>query len=406
VVPSLLRAPHRRRNRMSEQALSTSDGFDPPVNAIKPRESVFHDPAFLERLRTPCLVVDGATVDENCNLAEAQARRMNLTVRPHAKAHKCSTLLRAQLELEHSKGITCATVHEAAALAGRGFDDILIANELVSPATSDVLLIAAEATAELTVVVDSEPGIAYAEAVARRAGREIRVLVDLDVGSGRCGVAPDGSDVLRLTRIVAASRWLQFDGLMGYTGRGNYLPSATERRAVAETVRRQILTARASVEADGFAVRTISGGSTGLFDMDQGLTEMQLGTYVLMEGRYADVGLPFQPAVFCAATVISSSRDGHAVLDCGWKAMSGEFGLPLAPPGITPIKMSDEHLICEVDRSLKIAVGDVVLVIPSHLDPTINLHERLVVVHGDKVDEWPVDLRRTGRVVVAAPDRS
>jgi D-serine deaminase-like pyridoxal phosphate-dependent protein len=390
---------------MAEHALSSSDEFDRQANPIGPREGgLLQDRTFLERLRTPCLVVDGATVDENCDLAEAQARRGDLTVRPHAKAHKCSRLLRAQLERGHSEGVTCATVYEAAALADLGFDDILIANELVSSAASDVLLLAVENTAKLTVVVDSQAGIAHAAGVARRARREIRVLVDLDVGSGRCGVAPDGPDVVRLASLVAESSSLQFEGLMGYTGRGNYLPSAAEREAVAERVRRQIATARAAVEDAGLAVRTVSGGSTGLFDQDQGLTEMQLGTYVLMEGRYAGVGLPFRPAVFCAATVISSSRDGHVVLDCGWKAVSAEFGLPHAPLGITPIKLSDEHLVCEVDRGLKLGIGDVVFVTPAHLDPTVNLHERLVMVRGDEVEEWPVNLRRTGRLV-AAPAR-
>jgi D-serine deaminase-like pyridoxal phosphate-dependent protein len=149
----------------------------------------------------------------------------------------------------------------------------------------------------------------------------------------------------------------------------------------------------------------VSGGSTGLFDLDQGLTEIQIGSYVLMEGRYAGVGLPFTPALFCAATVLSSSRPGHAVLDCGWKAMSAEFGFPLTPPGLEPVAFSDEHLSCEVTAPGGIEVGEVVLVLPAHLDPTVNLHERFLVVDGGCVSEWPIDLRRIGPLLTVSDRR-
>jgi D-serine deaminase-like pyridoxal phosphate-dependent protein len=99
--------------------------------------------------------------------------------------------------------------------------------------------------------------------------------------------------------------------------------------------------------------------------------------------------------------VISSSRAGHAVLDCGWKALSAEFGFPLTPPGLEPVAFSDEHLVCSVSESASLEVGDVVLVIPSHLDPTVNLHERMLVFEGDDVVEWPIDLRRTGPLIGA-----
>ncbi|MGH3042544.1 MAG: DSD1 family PLP-dependent enzyme, partial [Gaiellaceae bacterium] len=143
-------------------------------------------------------------------------------------------------------------------------------------------------------------------------------------------------------------------------------------------------------------IRTVSGGSTGLWDLDQGLTELQLGSYVLMEGRYASVGLPFQPALFCAATIISRPRRHVAVLDAGWKSLSGEFGLPLGPPGLSPLSLSDEHLVCEVARESKLEIGSVVLLLPAHLDPTVNLHDRLVAFEGGTCTEWEVDLRRTG----------
>jgi D-serine deaminase-like pyridoxal phosphate-dependent protein len=121
-----------------------------------------------------------------------------------------------------------------------------------------------------------------------------------------------------------------------------------------------------------------------------------------MEGRYSGVGLPFVPALFCAATVISSSSPGHIVLDCGWKALSAEFGFPLLPLGLEAVAFGDEHLICTATEPGRFSVGDVVLVLPAHLDPTVNLHERLLVFDGQSVTEWPIDLRRTGPLLSTA----
>jgi D-serine deaminase-like pyridoxal phosphate-dependent protein len=174
---------------------------------------------------------------------------------------------------------------------------------------------------------------------------------------------------------------------------------------VAAAVKAKLGGVRERLDKHGLTSITVSGGSTGLFDLDQGLTEIQIGSYVLMEGRYAGVGLPFTPALFCAATVLSSSRPGHAVLDCGWKAMSAEFGFPLTPPGLEPVAFSDEHLICNVTVPGGIELGEVVLVLPAHLDPTVNLHERLLVVDGGCVSEWPIDLRRAGPLLTVSDRR-
>jgi D-serine deaminase-like pyridoxal phosphate-dependent protein len=350
----------------------------------------------LRRMRTPCLVADGDALRANCRAATARAQASGVTIRPHVKAHKCSTLLRVQLAGEGVSGVTCATAYEAQALAALHFEDILVANEVVSHAGQDALAAAASAADNVVVAVDGRRGIEVATAAARTAGREIGVLVDIDVGGGRCGVAADGDAVWELAQLADTSSSLRFEGIMGYTGRANYSATRRVRRDLATAVMAELDLVRHRLLARGLVTRTVSGGSTGLFDLDQGLTEIQMGSYVLMEGRYAGVGLPFAPALFCAATVISSSRPGHAVLDCGWKALSAEFGFPLTPPGLEPVASSDEHLVCSVSEPASFEVGDVVLVIPAHLDPTVNLHERMLVFEGDDVVEWPIDLRRTG----------
>jgi D-threonine aldolase len=350
----------------------------------------------LDRARTPCLVVDAEALRTNCRTAASQAQTSGVAIRPHVKAHKCSTILREQLEAGGATGVTCATAYEARAVAALGFEDILVANEVVSRAGIEALIGAAQLAENLVVAVDSPRAIEAASAVAQAAGREIGVLVDIDVGSGRCGVAPDSDAIWQLSQLALRHHELRFEGIMGYTGRANYLASRADRRAVAEEVKTMLILARRKLEARGVMSRTISGGSTGLFDLDQGLTEIQMGSYVLMEGRYSGVGLPFAPALFCAATVISSSRPTHVVLDCGWKALSGEFGFPLLPPGLEAVAFGDEHLICAATEPGQFTVGDVVLVLPAHLDPTVNLHDRMLVFDGKSVMEWPIDLRRTG----------
>jgi D-threonine aldolase len=359
----------------------------------------------LRRARTPCLLADAEALRTNCRIADAQARAAGVSIRPHAKAHKCSTVLRAQLTGAAVKGVTCATAYEAQALAALGFGDILIANEVVSRAGEDALGGAASQAGKVTVAVDSPSGIAVAARAARSVGREIGVLVEIDVGGGRCGVSADGDRATRLAEQAAGTARLSFEGIMGYTGRANYVASRQERSEVAAAVKDRLGRVRERLVAHGLTPGTVSGGSTGLFDLDQGLTEIQLGSYVLMEGRYAGVGLPFTPALFCAATVLSSCRPGHAVLDCGWKAVSAEFGFPLTPPGLEPVAFSDEHLICTVTAPGRFEVGEVVLVLPEHLDPTVNLHERLLVVDGGSVSEWPIDLRRTGPLLTVSDRR-
>jgi D-threonine aldolase len=363
-----------------------------------------HD--LLCRLQTPCLLAFGETIDENCRLASEGAQRLGLRIRPHVKAHKCTAVLRRQLSFPGASGVTCATAPEAQSLATLGFDDILIANEVISRSGRDALVSAARTGVELTVAVDSRRGVEVIARAAESAAREIGVVVDIDVGGGRCGVEPVSDDVWKLAALAVTTDGTRLEGIMGYSGQANYLPSRRERLRVAADVKARVNAAASALRARGLPVNSITGGSTGLFDCDQGLTELQLGSYVLMEGRYGGVGLPFLPAVFCAATVVSSPRRDRAILDCGWKALSGEFGLPILPAGLEPTASSDEHLACQVTGTPP-EVGDVVLVIPAHLDPTMNLHDRLLVFEGGRALEVAIDLRRRGSILrgeVVSPD--
>jgi D-serine deaminase-like pyridoxal phosphate-dependent protein len=346
--------------------------------------------AVLDELPTPCLVADLTAVRANLRAGADAAAALGARLRPHAKAHKCSALLRLQLAEEHTTGVTCATSAEALALARRGFGDVLVANEVVSRAGVAELAEAASRLERLAVAVDSQAGVEAAAAVSAAAGREVGVLVDLDVGSGRCGLPPASDDAVAVAEAAAATPGLRLDGLMGYASHANR-KTDDDRRRVAAEVKSAFAATRERLAQHGLAVATVSGGSTGMWNVDQGLTELQLGSYALMELSYASaLASPFVPALFCAATVISRPSADRVILNAGWKALSGELGLPLAPAGLEPLDYSDEHLTCRGTGQ----VGDQVMLLPAHLDPTMNLHPRVYVLDdGAVVDEWPVDLR-------------
>lgn len=347
--------------------------------------------AVLDELPTPCLVADLAAVRANVRAGADAAGALGAQLRPHAKAHKCSALLRLQLAEEHTSGVTCATSAEALALARLGFDDVLVANEVVSRTGVAELADAARGLERLAVAVDSAEGVDAAARAAAAAGCELDILVDLDVGSGRCGVPPASDASLELAEAVAAAPGLRLEGLMGYASHANRKTDADRSRVAAE-VKAAFAATRERFAQRGLRVATVSGGSTGMWNVDQGLTELQLGSYALMELSYARaLGSRFAPALFCAATVISRPADDRVILNAGWKALSGELGLPLAPAGLEALDYSDEHLECRGPGH----IGEHVLLVPAHLDPTMNLHPRVFVLDdGAVVDEWRIDLRR------------
>ncbi len=299
-------------------------------------------------------------------------------LRPHVKAHKCTALAREQAVRGHST-FTCATPREIVGMSRAGMrDDLLLANE-VADATR--LRTMADCGARVTVAVDSD---ATVDAAAANGMRE--VLVDVNVGMPRCGCAP--GDAARLAG-RARDAGLSVRGVMGYEGHVVGLEDREERTAKTGAAMTQLLAAHAAVGGD-----VVSAGGTGTYDVNTAATEIQAGSYALMDAAYAKLGLPFVPALVIAASVIHAG-DKWAVADCGLKAHSMDHGNPTVEDG-TVWFCSDEHLTFASDTTVR--VGDRVLVWPAHVDPTVALHERLHIADGPGLDaqvveEWPVDLR-------------
>ncbi len=354
--------------------------------------------AVLRGLPSPCLVVDLAACDRNIAAVAAYFRGRTTKLRPHFKAHKCTSLMARQIAAGNCSGVTCATAQEAEVLANAGFDDVLVANEVVDSPSLQALARAASLTS-LTVAVDCARHVELlVEALPR--GGPVGALIEIDVGNHRCGVPPGSPLLVELARAIEASTNLRFAGLQGYEGHAVLERDPALRRQLVGEASAILGEERRRLEQAGFAVGIVSGGGTGTFDMatEAGeLTEVQAGSYVLMDAAYDAIGLPFEIALYCCATVISRTDD-RAVLDAGLKAMTTDSGLPRAlDEAIETIGMGDEHMRIRSTTTTLPDVGERLLVIPSHIDPTMNLHDRLFTWSKDAgVSSWAIDGRRSG----------
>ena len=328
----------------------------------------------LAALPTPALVVDGPALDRN--LAAMAAVLPGERLRPHVKAHKTTALAQRQAAVGHL-GFTCATIREVEGMAAAGLGhDLLLANEVVHAGRLGAL--ADETGARVTLAVDSEATVA---AAADGGVRE--VLVDVNVGLPRCGCRP--ADAGRIADLARA-HGLEVRGVMGYEGQVTVVADRDERAAAVEKAMVLLLQAADLVGGD-----VISAGATVSYDLNTWATEIQAGSYALMDTAFAPMA-PFEQALSVVATVISvSSR--YAVADCGLKSLGMDHGLP-SIEGADVWLCSDEHITFAPGPDRPVSVGDRIAVRPAHVDPTVAYHERMHVVQdGQVVETWPVDLR-------------
>jgi D-threonine aldolase len=323
-------------------------------------------------LTTPALLVDATSLEHN--LATMAAALPGDRLRPHVKAHKC-TALAARQALHGHRRFTCATTVEAEGLARAGLgDDLLLANEVMDV---DRLGGLARSGARVTVAVDSDE-----TAAAAAAAGVAEVVIDVNVGLPRCGCAPDAAG--RLAQFARA-RGLIVRGVMGYEGHVVGVEDRARRVEMVEIAMQMLLEAQGEVGGD-----LISAGGTGTYDINTAATEIQAGSYALMDSAYAKLSLPFSQALTVLATVVSVSS-GWAVADCGAKALAMDHGNPTIE-GAEVWFCSDEHVTFAPGDVIR--VGERIRVIPAHVDPTVAYHEHMHLVDGEDVlESWPVDLR-------------
>lgn len=359
----------------------------------------------LARVDTPSLALDLTAFDTNLRAMQAWADRHEVALRPHAKAHKCPQIALRQVALG-ARGICCQKVSEALPFVAAGIRDIHISNEVVGPAKMTLLGQLARA-AKISVCVDSAQNLAQLSAAMVQAGVEIDVLVEVDVGQGRCGVSDDAT-VLALAQQARALPGLNFAGLQAYHGSVQHYRTREERATVSRQAARIAASYAQLLRESGIACDTITGGGTGSveFDAASGVyTELQAGSYAFMDGDYGanEWGGPlnFQNSLFLLSTVMSTPTPDRVVLDAGLKSASAECGPPsvYGESGLTCIAINDEHSVVRVEAGAAApALGSVLRLVPAHVDPTFNLHDGLVVFKDGVVqDIWEISARGFSR---------
>ncbi len=325
-------------------------------------------------LHTPALVIDATAFADN--LATMASARPGDRLRPHVKAHKSTALARRQYSMGHHTFCT-ATPKEILGMAAAGLgDDLLLANECID---AHRLRAMSDLDCEVTIAVDSDTTIDAAADAGITA-----VLIDVNVGLPRCGCEP--ADAGRLAD-RARARGLNVRGVMGYEGHVVGLPDRAQRIELCNTSMEHLDLAHQLVGGD-----IVSAGGTGTYDLSDVPTEIQAGSYALMDTAYAQLDIPFRQALFVLATVVSSNPK-YSVADCGLKALGMDHGNPTLP-GSTVWFCSDEH----TTFSPAVPVGTKVLLSPAHVDPTAAYHAAFYVADGLSldaaiIDEWAIDLR-------------
>lgn len=339
--------------------------------------TVGHMSVSVQSLPTPALIIDADALEHNLSTMSNALPAARL--RPHVKAHKCTPLAGLQA-LHGHRTFTCATVREVLGLASAALgDDILLANEVLNPGRLHTLA-AMQNDALITLAVDSDETVD----AAIRAGLR-NVVIDVNIGLPRCGVIPTGAG-----RLADRARrgGMTVRGVMGYEGHLMMVADRVEKKTKVDAAVDLLLAAHGDVGGD-----IVSSGGTGTFDLHDRVTEVQAGSYALMDSQYATLGHPFRQALFVTAQVIAVGA-GWAVVDAGLKA----FGMDHGNPSIHGMKVwfvSDEHItFSALDGFALPAIGDVVRLVPAHVDPTMAYHSELHIVRDDELlDTWAIDLR-------------
>ena len=352
----------------------------------------------LDEVDTPALIVELDAFERNVATMAASVGALGLRLRPHAKTHKCAEIARRQVAAG-AVGVCCQKVSEAEAMVEGGIEDVLVTNEVVGARKIERLAALAE-RARLGVCVDDLDNL---KAIAA-SGAKLDLYVEIDVGMGRCGVPP-GAAAVALAEEAARHRGLRFMGLQAYQGRAQHLRSMEERRAAIAQAARYVTTTEELLNKAGIECLRVTGAGSGSFMLEAETklwSELQPGSYIFMDADYAKnewaAPLPrFEHALFVLASVMSRPTASRAMLDAGLKASSVDSGMPgvWQRPGWTYAAASDEHGRVELAPEASAPrLGEKVLLVPGHCDPTVNLYDWYVCVRKGRVEAlWPIGAR-------------
>ncbi len=351
---------------------------------------------------TPALLIDIEKMEYNMEKMADFFKDKKADLRPHIKTHKCPTLARKQIEAG-AIGITCAKVSEAEVMSRSGINNILIANQIVGDQKRNRLVSLAQNT-KIIVAVDNYENAKNISDVAIRNRVKIGVLVEVNIGNNRCGVFP-GEPALVLAKKIERLEGLKFCGLMGYEGFTEFIKSFKERESEAKKAIKKLVDTKKLIEKNDLKCDIVSCGGTGTYNISgniAGITEIEAGSYVTMDGKYSGIeyiGEEFKQALTLLATIISRPTSELAIIDAGMKAVSLEFGMPqlkIDNRVAELYKLAEEHGYIKLTSvsDKRFNIGDKIEIIPSHGCTTINLHEKFYGIRNDVVETiWPIEAR-------------
>jgi 3-hydroxy-D-aspartate aldolase len=358
----------------------------------------------LEAVDTPALLLDLDAFERNIARLAKAATDARIRLRPHAKTHKCPVIALRQMA-SGAVGVCCQKVSEAEAMVYGGVPDVLISNEIVgTPKIHRLVALAKQA--RVAVCVDDADNVSCLNEAAMAFGVRLSALVEVNVGSNRCGVEP-GEATVALAKRIAASPGLRFGGLQAYYGAAQHIREYTKRKEAVEAGGEKIRWTLDLLCRQGLTCEVVSGAGTGTYEFEaaSGIwTELQAGSYLFMDADYlknlkpdGTPGSEFEQSLFVYATVMSRPAKDRAVLDAGLKALSVDAGMPWVAgmPDVEYVRAADEHgRLTLQDPVRALPLGSKVRLIPGHCDPTVNLYDWYVCYRKDRVEAlWPIAAR-------------
>ncbi len=351
----------------------------------------------LEALSTPALVVDLTVMEQNIGAMMSYLATTSCSIRPHTKTHKTPAIGQMQMK-SGAIGLCCATVSEAEAMVAGGLDHIFLASEVVS-ADKIRRLIELTRQKEIIVAVDSETNLKNLSEAARGERNKLGVVIDVDVGMGRCGVQSI-EQAVELARKAHGSEGIAFRGVFGYEGHAVGIQDREERTNVGRKANAYLVETADALRGAGIPVEIVTAAGTGTFDIAAefaGITELEAGSYIFMDSSYGKLDLPFKQSLTVMVTTLSRPTEDRVVFDVGMKGISVERQMPLVlnHSGIVIQKLSEAHAIGTIeDSSVQARLGEVFHLVPSHCCTTVNLYDEIVAVRDGRVEDvWPISGR-------------
>ncbi|MFC3580497.1 DSD1 family PLP-dependent enzyme [Sphingomonas hylomeconis] len=361
-------------------------------------------------LNTPVLVVDLDQLERNIAAMQALVAARGVALRPHGKTHKSVDIARRQIAAG-AVGLCCAKIGEAEVFADGGITGLLITSPVAAPAAVTRLAALAGRSSGLMAAVDNPGVVARLQHALAEADTTLDVVIDVDPGIRRTGVASPEAAV-ELAEAIAVADNITLRGVQYYCGMQQHVEEYAARHAAIVERTAYLQSVIDALVAAGFAPEIVTGSGTGThhIDLELGLfTELQAGSYVFMDKQYLDCDLtgdgrvPFDPSLAVDARVVSANHDALVTIDAGFKSLSTDGGAAQVRSGAAPetmfIFMGDEHAALvapDIGRTLK--PGDPVSLTVPHCDPTVNLYDHYHVVRdGTLVEIWPVSARGRAR---------